>query len=515
MKNWRNAVFGTLVAKEILETVLDLRFVVATLLCVVLIPLGMYVSREDYEQRLTAYQREHETYRQRHGAPEWAGTDIEAQGFRPPSVLSIFASGLDPFLPDKVITSHSGVFRTIKEPSADSPQSFLFGKIDFLFNIVFVVSLAALIFTFTCVSGEREKGTLRLVVANSVPRSRILLAKIAGKYIALLVPFTLAVLIALLILDASPDVSVASSQVWPHVLTILGATMLFLLGMVCLGVCISTLTRRSMGSIVLLFLVWVILVLGVPRISPMIAESLCSTESQTAVSTNKQSVADDIENEYYQTKRQTIDVKWQEEDKEMWRTVSEMSKDIMARVRSSGREPVKEDSAEVNKFLKARNRELEDKYRPQVARLCEEYRKRLAKEIKRVEHDHRDRMSVQHSIATNLSRISPMCCYAYIVAGIASTGVAEPDNFIRSAQRYQDLMEEILYSKFIMRAKDSWTLVEGFDHGKPPAIPDMTYVQPTLAGAMRAHWLDVLLLGLFDVLFFALAFVRFNRYDVR
>jgi ABC-type transport system involved in multi-copper enzyme maturation permease subunit len=509
-------VFGTLVAKEILETVLDLRFVVATLLCVILIPLGMYVSREDYEQRLVAYQQEHDTYRQRHGTPAWVDTAAEAHGFRPPPVLSIFASGLDPFLPDKVITSHSGVFRTVKEPSADSPQSFLFGKIDFLFNVVFVVSLAALIFTFTCISGEREKGTLRLMVANSIQRSRILLAKIVGKYVALLAPFMLSVLIALLILDASPDVSIASPQVWAALLAILGATLLFLLGMVCLGICISTLTRRSMGSIVLLFFVWVILVLGVPKISPMFAETLCSVESQTAVSSSKQSVADDIENEYYRIKERTIDVKWQEEDSRMWQMVNEMGKDIVARVRSSGREPVKEDFKELNKTLNAQRREMEAKYGPQVARLCEEYRRRLANEIKKVEQDHRNKMSLQHSIATNLSRVSPMCCYAYIVAGIASTGVAEPDNFVRNAQRYQDQMEEILYSKFIMRARDnSWTYAEGFDHNGPPVLPDMEYVQPTLAGAMRAHWLDLLLLGLFDVLFFALALMRFNKYDVR
>lgn len=36
---------GMLIKKEITETVLDFRFVIVTLLCVVLIPLGMYVSR--------------------------------------------------------------------------------------------------------------------------------------------------------------------------------------------------------------------------------------------------------------------------------------------------------------------------------------------------------------------------------------------------------------------------------------------------------------------------------------
>jgi len=29
------------------------------------------------------------------------------------------------------------------------------------------------------------------------------------------------------------------------------------------------------------------------------------------------------------------------------------------------------------------------------------------------------------------------------------------------------------------------------------------------------HWADMLLLGVFDVLFFSLAFMRFNKYDVR
>ena len=168
--------FRILVAKEIAETVLDLRFAIAALLCVVLIPLGMYVSQKDYERRLTSYQAEHQMYRQRYGKDvRW---DVEAQGFRPPSILSVFASGVDPFLPDKVITSRSGLLRIAKEPGTENPHSLLFGKADFLFNVAFVVSFAALIFTFNSISGEKEMGTLRLMIANSIPRSRILLSKI-------------------------------------------------------------------------------------------------------------------------------------------------------------------------------------------------------------------------------------------------------------------------------------------------------------------------------------------------
>ena len=97
----------SLIKKEIVATVLDLRFVIASLLFLVLIPLGMYVSRKDYEQRLANYNLEHQMYRQKYAKEVSSG--VEVQGFRPPSVLSIFASGLEHYIPDKVITSRSGI----------------------------------------------------------------------------------------------------------------------------------------------------------------------------------------------------------------------------------------------------------------------------------------------------------------------------------------------------------------------------------------------------------------------
>ncbi|MHC4324226.1 MAG: hypothetical protein ACYSUX_08130, partial [Planctomycetota bacterium] len=68
----------TLIKKEITATIFDLRFVIATLLCVVLIPLGMYVSRKDYEHRLAAYQIKHQEYRQRHGKGVEPNTEAQA-----------------------------------------------------------------------------------------------------------------------------------------------------------------------------------------------------------------------------------------------------------------------------------------------------------------------------------------------------------------------------------------------------------------------------------------------------
>lgn len=513
--------FGALVGKEIAETVLDLRFVIATLLCVVLIPLGMYVSRKDYERRLASYQREHQMYRQRHGTPAAPATGKEeAQGFRPPSILSIFASGLDPFVPDKVITSYLGFFHAVKESGIDNPQSLLFGKADFLFNVTFIVSLAALLFTFNSISGEKEMGTLRLMIANSIPRSKILMGKIVGKYVVLLIPFVLSVLIALLILDASPYVSIASSNVWPAFLVILMATFLFIFGMVSLGICISTFTAHSMGSIVLLFFVWAMFLLGVPKVVPMIAEIIYPVEAGKIFSFNKRMIREDIEKEFEQIKKETIDSKRDKELDIVDEMVMKAAEEIVARVRALGREPSRADFfedadyMELTKKAGKRHREIEASYEPQIERLFNECQRRIASELRKIEQDYRNRKNVQLSIAMNLARMSPVSCYAYIVSGLSGTGVAEPDNFVRNAQRFHDQVKETFYDKVYFRFGRQ-KKVEGFNAGEPPSFPDMRYRYPNLTEALQIHWPDMLLLGLFDVLFSSLAFMKFNRYDVR
>ena len=53
----------TLIREEITETILDLRFWFVAVLFLILLPLGMYVSRKYYEIRLANYQQEHEGVR--------------------------------------------------------------------------------------------------------------------------------------------------------------------------------------------------------------------------------------------------------------------------------------------------------------------------------------------------------------------------------------------------------------------------------------------------------------------
>ena len=62
-------------------------------------------------------------------------------------------------------------------------------KIDWAFVIGYVLSLIALLFTFDSVAGEREHGTLRLMLANPIPRHTVLIGKFLGAFISVNIPF--------------------------------------------------------------------------------------------------------------------------------------------------------------------------------------------------------------------------------------------------------------------------------------------------------------------------------------
>jgi ABC-type transport system involved in multi-copper enzyme maturation permease subunit len=122
----------------------------------------------------------------------------------------------------------------------------------------------------------------------------------------------------------------------------------------------------------------------------------------------------------------------------------------------------------------------------------------------------------------NLSRISPVSCYTYLLSGLSGTGVTEPENFDENAQRYQDEVKRSVYDNFVsisyggVGGGTATTIdsIDGFDKSKA-SIPEMHYRYRTLAEALQSGWADILLLFLFNILFFIAAFLRFRKYDVR
>ena len=75
---------STLIKKELLDNLLSFRFIITLLLCLVLIPLGIFVSIKEYENARADYQQSLGLVRDASQGMRNA-IDVEAKGLRPPS----------------------------------------------------------------------------------------------------------------------------------------------------------------------------------------------------------------------------------------------------------------------------------------------------------------------------------------------------------------------------------------------------------------------------------------------
>jgi ABC-2 type transport system permease protein len=144
------------------------------------------------------------------------------------------------------------------------------GRMDAVFIVQSVLGLLALLLVFDAISGERESGVLRLLIASSVRRGDLLLGKALGALLTLSVPLVLGMAGALVVLEVR-GVSLLREGGAVRVAVFLGGSALYLLHMVALGLAVSAATSRPKSSWVALLLIWIGIVLVIPRAAEMLA----------------------------------------------------------------------------------------------------------------------------------------------------------------------------------------------------------------------------------------------------
>jgi ABC-type transport system involved in multi-copper enzyme maturation permease subunit len=480
----------TLIIKEIKQTFLETSSVVLALLCLLLVPLALYVGTKDYESHRQSYLSEYQDYRSRNEKD--VGAHVEVHGFRPPAPLSIFCGGVTPLIPDKVVTSRSGLYRSIKETNTDNPHALLLGKVDYTYCLTYVVSLAALIFTFGCISMEKESGSLSLITANSIPRSVLLLSKVTGRYIAFIVPLLLSITLGLVIINHSPLISVFSVRMMTIIGVIVCVSLLFVLCLMCLGICVSTWTHYSINSMVVVFLVWTVMILAIPKLSPRIARALYPIDSSTTFRIKRTMLAEDQDNAFVKAREALLEACFAEcgaPDEDMRRM------------------PTQTDEGKRAVQL----------YDERIVPLSEDHLRQKANILKQLDQDYMNQKRAQNRLALGLARLSPVTCFICTVSELCKTGMHELDNFNDNAQRFQDQVKKAIYDQFILRELKGVTMhiyPEGFNRDLIK-VPEMSYRYPRLAQSLERVGFDILLLAFYMVLFCGVGLIKMNRYDVR
>jgi ABC-type transport system involved in multi-copper enzyme maturation permease subunit len=412
----------TIARKEILSNLASYKFFIVLLLTVLLTATSFFIMHRDFTQRTADFQ----IIRPKPGEPI---------ALLPPNPMAVFAKGLEDAMTRSFEIEVYGITVRAGQSSGNVIYSF-FPAPDFLYVVRVVLSLVALLFGFDQVSREKERGTLKLILGSSVSRARVLFGKWLGNFLSLAVPFLLVTLLGTAFLLLDPNVHFTAGRLGRLTL-ILALSLLYMSFFLTLGILISTLTRRSASSIVVLLFIWTLLIFVIPSVGTLLAAQFVSVPSVRALSERRQ---------------------------QTW------TREVLLGLKGG-------DWAGHMRATSDDNDRMEEDYRGKFERLV-----RLSRDI---------------------NRVSPAAGFLDAASEIAGTGIGEESRLKREVVRYKN---SIIDKVIANRAASN----------KNAEYPAFRYVPRSLAEIFAEGALfDTAWLLLFNIIFFALAFWAFVRYDVR
>ena len=474
--------FKTIVKKEILGNILSFRFVVTLALLLVVVPVTTFVLTSDYLKKVSdasARGAETEAYLRSYGHFNRIGAILQAT--MPPIPSETLVRGLSA---DVNLSEFD-----------DDPLPVMFPLVDLVFVVTILMSLVALIFAYDAVSGEKEDGTLKLMLANGLARPQVILAKIAGGGLTLLVPYVMSLVVGLLVILVHPGVGWSSAD-WGALGLITVGTIFYVMLFYALGVFISARHQASSASIMTSLLVWVLLVLVVPSLSPYIASFLAPTPSRIQVEREVDRMGD--------TERDALGNKLE----------AERMRDVLAKYPILAEKMSKNDEKRLierdpaaREAFEARRKTVQEAW-DEANRIQEE--KRMA-----VWNAAAKKEQAQTRLAKTISMVSPLAVFTYLATDLSSTGMKNAEYFGRLSGVWGEAFSDYERKKIAdLQAKDpatDWwnTAVDMSDR------PRFEYREEALGARVQATLPGFVLLFGYGLVFFVLAYVSFLRYDVR
>ena len=461
--------------RELYDNFNSLRFALTTILLLGLMLINAIVHLQEHPVRVQKYHDAATESSNRlisrtnlyHIAQEGPG-----YLYKKPSSLHFCADGGEEFLADNV---HGGFYAWATDDLAGfwqldympatlnrnniRPDTI---KIDWEFVIGYVLSLIAILFTFDSISGERERGTLRLTLANSIPRHTVLIGKFLGALVSISVPFMLSILMNLLVISTSGEVQLGIDA-WNRLGIIFLVAMLYLCLFLALGLLVSSRVRQSAASLVILLLIWVTFVVFMPSTLASIASGFSA--SMTYDEFNERAI----------------------------QLVNELRGEYDARLQDTPEQSTKK------------------------MELAGEYVIRDVTERERLSHEYLTQQHAQIQLARSVTRISPVVLVQHLLEVFAGTGFERHQQFVENVQRYA--REYRGFVSDMDRADPDSLHVIGVYEGmsKKPISPESipTFEDTlSLSRDFNAAAVDLLLLTLFFVVFFSGAYLAFVRIEI-
>ncbi len=469
-----------IIEREIKDIVSSTKFAVTFAVCVILILASFYVGAAHYNLNKQQYDASvAENLRQMEGLTEWYSVR-QHKVFMPPQPLAALVTGIsndigqtaDMLAGSQVITEGS---RYNEDPIF---AVFRFLDLEFIFQIV--LSLFAILLGYDAISGEKERGTLRLTFASNLPRRTYILGKLIGSFAALSSSLIVALGLGCLFL---PMMGVPmSGDEWIRLLIIAGSGLLYFGVFLTGSLFVSAMTQRSSSSFLLLLVAWILAVMIIPRASVLTAARAVEVPSVDHIANQRSSLASQLwaESRDAMTNfKPDID----DDDPEAMMKIGSMFSQFMDSLGTIRNDQMSEFSDRIN----------EERFNAQ---------------------------QIQQNLSFNLARISPSTSMKLATSNLAGTSLELTKHFRDETRAYHKVVGDFIREKtgmnphggMIIKINDGSEEPEPID---PSELPSFEYKPIRTATAINAALPDIGLLALFNFLFFTGAVISFGRYDVR
>ncbi|MDE0556683.1 MAG: ABC transporter permease subunit [Candidatus Poribacteria bacterium] len=473
-----------LTKRELYDHLNSLRFAFTTVLLITLMILNAVAYLEAHKARSQAYRKKvvASLDQMRSNADNLYNLVIEGPGdlYKKPAALSFCASGGEAFIPESARGGRAGwsmsggrfslrgVWR-MSYPQSNPNLSDVMPDstdVDWVSIISIVLSLVAILFTFDAISAEREHGTLRLVLSNSISRGTLLVSKFFAALITISFPFLIAVLLNLFLLYTSRSISLGASE-WVRLGVIVFIAFIYLSIFLALGLLISSRVNHSSTSLTILLLLWTVWIILIPSTLGSLAGGMQPPLTREA----------------FDAQRMDPFEKLLSEDGTVL-DIPILSREIPATTDTLSWAEYLREEARVNEGL---------------------------------EEAHVNAQIAQIQLARSVTRISPASSVRYAIESLASTGFTRHIQFLEQVRRYADEFRAFLIEAD--RADPESPHAVGPEEGtsqKPVRFESIPKFEDRISfrGAYIAAAMDIILLSLFFVVLFGGAFLAFLRIDV-
>jgi ABC-type transport system involved in multi-copper enzyme maturation permease subunit len=387
--------------------------------------------------------------------------------YRRPNPLSFVAEGHDKDLPNAFQVNAFNLGAP-KFTLRGNPLLWRFDSLDWAFIVTVLLSFTAIVLVYDGINGEKQRGTLRLIMSQPVSRATILLGKYLSAVIVLIMPLTVGVLLNLLMVGLGGAVQLDMAFWWRVGISFL-LSLVYISVFVLLGLFLSARSKTPVVSLVTGLLVWVFLIIVVPAAGNLIARGFARIPPEDRVEEDAQRAYDEAAAAYNQ--RHPHPDNW-----------------IMSGRWSPG-EP-----------------------------LLRAFEAHQASD--RVFQAYQDSKVSQIKLGRMVATFSPAGLLAQALENTVGCGINHYEFFLKSARRYQQELASYVDRKYpldkvsplnrettdpvIARMKLDFESIPKFEDRPAPASEA---AGPVLRGAA--------ILSLINVVLFAAAFVSFLRYDVR